>query len=413
MNAYDSPDDVIRQHSPDIPITCFRSETLDSAARWFLDNFPGKTLYAVKANPAPYVMKGLFQAGIKAFDVASLAEIQLVRDNCPGAELSFMHPVKSRPAIEQSFFDHGVRDFAFDSMEELDKILSCTAGAKDLTLILRLAVPNADAQIPLSGKFGATPDKALSLLKAARKAATRVGLSFHVGSQTMNPDAYTTALGVVGDLMRALPRTPVDIIDIGGGFPSIYPDLVPPPLTRYKQAIENGFNRLPEGNYEFWCEPGRALVAESCSVIVKVELRKGDVLYINDGTYGSLFDAGHIGFRFPVSLLRPGENAPQAPLKAFHFYGPTCDSIDYMTGPFFLPRDVKEGDYIEIGQLGAYGNTMRTGFNGFSVTETVSVSSPPLVTLYGDGTNNAQLLKKTPTKRKTSDEKSNNQTQTA
>ncbi len=412
MNTYDSPGDVIRRHSPDIPITCFRHDALEHAARWFLDNFPGKTLYAVKANPAPYAVTGLFRSGITAFDVASLAEVQLVRDNCPGASLSFMHPVKSRPAIEQAFFDYGVRDFAFDSMEELDKIIACTAGAKDLTLILRLAVPNAYSQIPLAGKFGATPEKALTLLKAARRAAARVGVSFHVGSQTMNPEAYTAALGVVGDLMRALPRTPVDIVDIGGGFPSIYPDLVPPPLSRYKQAIERGFDALPKGDYEFWCEPGRALVAESCSVIVKVELRKGDVLYINDGTYGSLFDAGHVGFRFPVSLLRPGENVASAPLKAFHFYGPTCDSIDYMTGPFYLPRDVKEGDYIEIAQLGAYGNTMRTGFNGFSVTETVSVNSAPLVTMYGSSVNDSQLLKKTPSKRKATHEKSD-QTQTA
>jgi ornithine decarboxylase len=214
----------------------------------------------------------------------------------------------------------------------------------------------------------------------------------------MKPQAYTAALQLVGGILQSLPRMPVEIIDVGGGFPSIYPDMIPPPLADYKLAIEQGFARLPQQSqpYEFWCEPGRALVAESCSVIVKVELRKGDVLYINDGTYGSLFDAGHMGFRYPVNLIRAADDGASSALKPFRFYGPTCDSIDYMTGPFFLPKDVREGDYIEIGQLGAYGNTMRTGFNGFNSTKTVSVKTPPLVTMYGDASNNATHLKKTP-----------------
>jgi ornithine decarboxylase len=397
MEDYDGPIEFIRQHRPDIPITCFHRAALDNAARWFTDNFPGKTLYAVKANPAPYVITGLFHSGIRSFDVASIPEIQLVREQCPEASMSFMHPVKSRPAIEQAYFDYGIRDFAFDSAEELEKIISCTSGGKDLTLILRLAVPNTYSELPLAGKFGATPEKALGLLKEARKAGQRLGISFHVGSQTMKPAAYTEALQLVGGILQSIPRTPVDIIDIGGGFPSIYPDMIPPALADYRLAIERGFEGLPQPqNYEFWCEPGRALVAESCSVIVKVELRKGDVLYINDGTYGSLFDAGHMGFRFPVSLIRATPDAAGAALKPFKFYGPTCDSIDYMTGPFFLPKDVREGDYIEIGQLGAYGNTMRTGFNGFSSTETISVRTPPMATMYGDASNNALHLKKTP-----------------
>ncbi|MCE9508124.1 MAG: type III PLP-dependent enzyme [Alphaproteobacteria bacterium] len=397
MDDYNGPIDLIRQHRPDIPITCFHRAALDNAARWFTENFPGKTLYAVKANPAPYIVTGLFHSGIRNFDVASIPEIQLVRELCPEAGMSFMHPVKSRPAIEQAYFDYGIREFAFDSAEELEKIVSCTSGGKDLTLILRLAVPNTYSELPLAGKFGASPEKAIGLLKAARKAGQRLGVSFHVGSQTMKPQAYTTALQLVGGILQSLPRTPVDIIDVGGGFPSIYPDMIPPPLAEYKLAIERGFACLPQPqSCEFWCEPGRALVAESCSVIVKVELRKGDVLYINDGTYGSLFDAGQMGFRFPVRLIRSADDGPGAPLKPFRFYGPTCDSIDYMTGPFFLPKDVKEGDYIEIGQLGAYGNTMRTGFNGFSSTETVGVLAPPLVTMYGDPSNNALHLKKTP-----------------
>ena len=385
MDIYDTPDILVRKLCPDIPVTCFRPAALTNAAQWFIRNFPGKVLYAVKANPAPYVVSGLFDAGIKSFDVASVPEIELVRELCPTAGLSFMHPVKSRRSIEIAYFDHGIRDFALDSAEELEKIVACTGKSKDLTLMVRLPVPNTACEIPLADKFGIAPEKAAALLKAARKAGARVGLSFHVGSQTMDPQAYVTALTLVGNILQSIPRTRVDIINVGGGFPSIYPDMTPPALADYKTAIEQGFDQLPHSDrYEFWCEPGRALVAESCSVVVKVNLRKDDVLYINDGTYGSLFDAGHMGFRYPVRLIRPTPGGTTAALKPFRFYGPTCDSIDYMPGPFSLPEDVREGDYIEIGQLGAYGNTMRTTFNGFTSTETVAVGTPPLATMYDD-----------------------------
>jgi len=385
MDIYDTPDELVRQRRPDIPVTCFRPASIESAARWFTQNFPGKVLYAVKANPAPYVLKALYASGITHFDVASVPEIDLVRGLLPHAHMSFMHPVKSRVAIEKAYFDYGIRDFAFDSMEELDKIINCTGKSKDLTLLLRLAVPNTASELPLSGKFGVLPEKAALLLKAGRKAAKRLGITFHVGSQTMDPQAYITALSLVSEILQSMPRTKVDIIDVGGGFPSVYPDMTPPALADYKTAIEQGFDRLPHNKqFEFWCEPGRALVAESCSVIVKTELRKDDVLYINDGTYGSLFDAGHLGFRYPVRLIRPTPGGTDAAPKSFRFYGPTCDSIDYMPGPFALPEDVREGDYIEIGQLGAYGNTMRTAFNGFDATETISVRSAPLATMYDD-----------------------------
>lgn len=385
MEMYDTPDEVVRRNRPSIPVTCYRPAALHSAARWFLDNFPGKVLYAVKANPARYVLSALHTAGITHFDAASIPEIQLVHELAPGAHIAFMHPVKSRHAIEQAYFDYGVRDFSFDSVEEMEKIIACTGKSKDLGLMLRLAVPNTSSELPLTGKFGCMPEKAAEILKAARKHASKTGICFHVGSQTMDPQAYTTALSIVGGILRSIPRTKVDVIDIGGGFPSIYPDMAPPALQDYKAAIENGFDKLPHPDrYDFWCEPGRAMVAESASVVVQVELRKDDVLYINDGTYGSLFDAGHLGFRYPVRLIRPTPGGTNAPHKGFRFYGPTCDSIDYMPGPFFLPEDVREGDYIEIGQLGAYGNTMRTDFNGFSAHEVVSVKAPPLVTMYDD-----------------------------
>lgn len=388
MDIYDRPDALARQERPDIPVICFRPAALEQAAQWFLSNIPGKILYAVKANPAPYVLEGLHAAGITHFDAASLTEIELVKQHCPGAHIAFMHPVKSRQAIEQAYFDHGVRDFSFDSVAELEKIVTMTGTSADLGLFLRLSVPNASAELPLANKFGCLPAQAAALLKAARKVSKRLGICFHVGSQAMDPQAYTAALHMVGDILRSIPRTKIDIIDVGGGFPSRYPHLNPPSLAAYRGAIEEGLAALPQtGSYEIWCEPGRALVAESASILTRVELRKGHSLYLNDGTYGSLFDAGvQVGFKYPTRLIRTDgrEGAKRERGIPFSFYGPTCDSIDYMPGPFLLPADVREGDYIEIGQLGAYGNAMRTAFNGFDAHRLVIVQSPPLLTMYNE-----------------------------
>ena len=124
---------------------------------------------------------------------------------------------------------------------------------------------------------------------------------------------------------------------------------------------------------------GRALVAGGTSVVVQVQHRRGDALYINDGVYGSLSDAGAPGFRFPVRLIRPDGAAPSDQPAAFSLFGPTCDSADRMDGPFLLPADVAEGDWIEIGQLGAYGACLRTAFNGFDRARLVEVRDPPLL----------------------------------
>ncbi len=336
----------------------------------------------------PYVMSRLHQAGITAFDAASVAEVKLASELCPGAFIAFMHPVKSRSAIEQAYFDFGIRDFAFDCKDEMEKIISATGQSKDLSLILRMGLPSSGSGLFMAGKFGAAPEKMGDLLKAARKVARRVGISFHVGGQAMDPEVYTRALETVGAVLRSIPRTKVDVIDIGGGFPSIYPDMTPPDMMEYKLAIERGIDALPHPERcELWCEPGRALVAESASILARVDLRKGDMLYINDGTFGSLFDANPaLGFRFPVRHIGAKKPAGKTGLKAFRFYGPTCTSEDYMPGPFYLPDTVKQGDYIEIGQLGAYGNTMRTNFNGFSDHDIVSVKSKPLMSMYADVT---------------------------
>ncbi len=382
MHTYHAPLDLVRERSPECPVALVRPGIVAVAARWFQDKLKADILYAVKANPSPWVIETLLANGVRSFDVASIPEIELVRALAPDARLAFMHPVKSRVAIRQAYFDHGVRIFSLDSHDELAKILDATDQAKDLTLIVRMAVASHGSAYDLSGKFGIDADAAPALLLAARRATEGLmGISFHVGSQCMRPTAYQGAMNAAS---RALVRAGVfaDIVDIGGGFPSVYPGMAPPALEDYADSIHRGFaEMMVHETTELWCEPGRALVAESTSILTKVEARKGDALYLNDGAYGNLFDAAHSKWPFPVKLVRDGE-ADQA-LKAFKFFGPTCDSIDVMPGPFWLPEDVREGDYVEIGMMGAYGTAMATRFNGFGETETVVVDEAPMASMYG------------------------------
>ena len=372
----------IAKGRPVDPVTLVRPHAAARAARFFAEKFPGRSMYAVKANPSPELLQILWDNGITHYDVASIAEVRLVARTLPKATLCFMHPVKAEEAIREAYFTHGVRTFSLDSLEELDKVVRATNEAADLTLCVRLRVSSEHSKLSLASKFGVAPGESKELLFAARQAADALGICFHVGSQAMTPEAYSNAMERVRAAIVEAAVT-VDVIDVGGGFPSSYPGMEPPPLEHFFETIHRAFESLPVSySSELWCEPGRALCAEYSSIIVRVEKRRGTELYINDGAYGALFDAAHIGWRFPVELLREPDS--RAKDMEFSFYGPTCDDMDYMVGPFLLPADIQAGDYIEIGMLGAYGSAMRTAFNGFGSDETVIVTDEPMVSLYVD-----------------------------
>ena len=363
------------------PVTLIRPHAATRAARFFIEKFPGRSLYAVKANPSPELLRTLWEAGITHYDVASIAEVRLVAETLPGAVQCFMHPVKAEEAIAEAY-QLGVRTFSLDTMDELEKIVRATDGAEDLNLCVRIRVSSEHSKLSLASKFGAEPDEMKALLFAARQAADALGICFHVGSQAMTPAAYSEAMERVRAAIVEAAVT-VDIVDVGGGFPSVYPGMEPPALEAYFEVIHRAFESLPISySAELWCEPGRALCAEYASVLVRVEKRRGDTLYINDGAYGALFDAAHIGWRFPVKLVR--DEGSDVRDMAFSFYGPTCDDLDHMAGPFHLPADVGPGDYIEIGMLGAYGCAMRTGFNGFGAAAKIVVADEPMATHYGE-----------------------------
>jgi ornithine decarboxylase len=367
------------------PVTLLRPHAARRAARFFVEKFPGRSLYAVKANPSPDLLNILWDSGITHYDVASIGEVRLVAQTLPEAVLCFMHPVKAEEAIAEAYFDHGVRTFSLDTLEELEKIVRATStdgiAPSDLNLLVRLQVSSEHAKLSLAAKFGAEAGEVKALLMAARQASDALGICFHVGSQAMTPAAYSEAMTRVRNAIVEAAVT-VDIVDVGGGFPSSYPGMEPPPLEAYFSVIHHAFEALPISySAELWCEPGRALCAEYASLIVRVEKRRGSELYINDGAYGALFDAAHIGWRYPVRLLRDEPSNVRS--MEFSFYGPTCDDLDHMAGPFVLPADVASGDYLEIGMLGAYGCAMRTGFNGFGVDSVEIVDDEPMATLYG------------------------------
>jgi ornithine decarboxylase len=373
---------------PTEPLLCLRPTTITNAARSFVDLFPGDVLYAVKCNPEPRVLRAVWAGGVRHFDCASLAEVALVRKLLPGAEVHFMHPVKSRPAIRDAFDLYGVTDFVFDSGDELAKILQETVPVglvgdpPIFGLFVRLALPKGSAVYDLSGKFGARLEETVELLRSARPHAARLGIAFHVGSQCLEPEAYVRAITLAGEAITSC-GVAVDIVDVGGGFPVSYPDMTPAPLGDYIAAIEAAAKAFSP-HVRLWAEPGRALVAGGGSVVVQVQLRRGDTLFVNDGVYGNLSDAGALGFRFPARRIRLGGiEAAETEYTDFAFFGPTCDSADRMRGPFRLPADMREGDWIELGQLGAYGACLRTGFNGFGRAELVEVADPPLLATPG------------------------------
>ena len=385
MQKFKSVDELVNQLKPTEPVYCIRRNSIRLASKFFQNKFPGKILYAVKTNPHPVVLQTLLDSGIKHYDVASIKEIETIKNLNPEVECSYMHTVKSREDINEAYFKYNIKTFALDTKDELIKIIESTNHAKDLRLFVRVSVSNEHAEIDLSKKFGAITSEAAGLLRLGKQYAYKLGLSFHVGSQCMHPISYAKGISEIGNIIKRTKIVP-DIINVGGGFPTIYPDLVPQSMQSYFDEIKKGLKNLKLQKLpEIICEPGRSLVAESGSTIVRVNLRKKQKLYINDGTYGTLFDAGTPNIVYPSRVIKNGRVISKK-LTSFDFYGPTCDSMDYMKGPFILPNNIKENDYIELGQLGAYGLTFRTQFNGFYSDQIFEVEDDPIMTMYNKET---------------------------
>ena len=364
-------DEAVAAYQPALPTYVTRPDILAEDVSEFVQLFPGDVVYAVKCNPEKHVLQVMAKNGVQNYDVASLEEIRAVKRVAPKAKLFYMHPVKAPEAIREAYFEHGVRAFVLDSKDEMYKIMRETDLASDLELFVRLALPkNKKALIDFSSKFGALPTETAELLQLCRSVSTKLGLCLHVGTQTTDPAVYKRAIKVAATVIKAS-GVKVDVLDVGGGFPVEYPDQPVPHLSVFIDAIKDALRMNKLSHMHLICEPGRKLVARSGSLVVRVEGRKGNMLYLNDGTYGGLFDAGaQLKGRFPVKRVGGSDKFSEGTAQmAFRFAGPTCDSIDMMEGPFYLPEDMKAGDWIEIGQTGAYSIAMRSNFNGFGAAE--------------------------------------------
>ena len=372
QNRYRSVADAIAHLEPSQPLYALYPQRVMDTAKDFMQAFSGTTLYAVKTNTDPIMLKALSAAGMKTFDVASLQEIRDVRKVLPRADLYFMHPVKSPEAIREAYFGHDVRRFVLDSEDELYKILRSTDLAQDLELFVRIALPkNEAAQIDFSSKFGAAKDEAIELLKKCRSISSKLGLSFHVGTQTIETQKYALAVSYASTILRES-KIDIDVLNVGGGFPVRYLDDVcslEDCFDTIDKALKNeGLDHIP-----LIAEPGRCLVAQGADLIARVELRKGKLLYINDGVYGGLFDASNwLGLRYPVRAVSC-DSAFSGETMPFKLAGPTCDSLDMMDGPFVLPSDIGMGDWVIFENAGAYSQSLRGNFNGFGDADTVCI----------------------------------------
>lgn len=379
QQVFKNAGEVIAKTNLYIPAYLYRPQFVRDAASWFCKNFSdleskvnknkyqGKVLFSIKSNPGKKIAQEVFDNGVVNFDVASIDEVRQVSDLLGDeANLYFMHPVKAKEVISEAYFKYSVRDFSFDGMDELNKIREATGDAKDLSLHLRIKMACESSAVDLSGKFGIEMEKSGQLAKEARKIAKNFGVCFHVGSQCMDPRQYKIAIMEVSEFFMGL-KIKIDSFDIGGGFPSSYPELKTKTMSQYLAQIKEAIAATAfDEDCQILCEPGRAIVAGGESLLVKVEARKDKMLYINDGTYGGLFDAGVLGFSyFCEAFSATGEKKDVKSMGEFGFYGPTCDSLDIMKGPFLLPENIKAGDYIEIHNLGAYSKSLRTTFNGY------------------------------------------------
>ena len=370
LPRFASVEKVIERLKPVEPVYVIHPGRFAAAAKRFLESFPGDTLYAVKANPAPLVLDQVWAAGIRHFDTASLPEIELIKGRFPDAICHFMAPVRAPCTARAAFERYGVTDYVIDCDFELDKLLAETRQPKKLRVFVRIATPLGGAVLELSSKFGTTPHDAARLLKRVAESGAEAGITFHVGSQCLSPFSYAQAVEMARRT-ALLSGVEIAALDLGGGFPGPYPGNDVPPYHWYFDTIREALATFGDKPPPVLCEPGRALIAEGLSLINQVILRKGDSLYMNDGVYGSFDELTLPGWNADYAIkaftLDAKNRALPLPgtLKPFRIFGPTCDTLDVLPRPLMLPENIAAGDFVVFEAIGAYSVAVRTSFNGF------------------------------------------------
>jgi ornithine decarboxylase len=368
---------LAREHGT--PLVVVDHEVLRENYRSFREHLPRvQAYYAVKANPAPEILRSLYRAGA-SFDVASVAEFMLVYElikHLPAEEqqdyiwdkIIYANPIKPKETLKA--LDHYKPLVTYDNPIELTKVKRYAPNAG---LVLRLRVPNTGSMVELSSKFGCDPGEAVDLIQRAQEENLQVeGISFHVGSQCTNFENFVQALNMASAVMgEARDRGySIKILDIGGGFPAPYNRHVRP-FEELARVINAELERLFPSDLEILAEPGRFLVASAASAISSVigkAVRDGKTCYyIDDSVYhtfsGIIFD--HCPY--PLKAFGGGDTEICA------VFGQTCDALDTISLAENLP-DLEIGDMVYAENIGAYSNASATWFNGFPPAQVVHVN---------------------------------------
>jgi len=327
-----------------------------------------KVYYAVKANGRIEIAKCLNSLGA-GFEVASTNELKELLDIGVNAKSIITSNTLKLPQFISAAYEAGVEYYAYDAEMEIDKLSQLAPGAK---VYLRIAVDNTGSDWPLSKKFGADPSRALDLLKYARNSkVVPVGITFHVGSQCLNPLNWSNALVTTAEIFNMARRNGIDLklINLGGGIPIKHVKKTPK-IAEIKWQIEKilneAFSDYP--GLELMIEPGRAMVGDSgnmvTSVIARAERGSENWLYLDVGVFNGLMESIE-GFSYEIVCEK--ELAGLAHRDDFVPYtiaGPSCDSVDTMFRDYYLPKDLEVGDKLYIKNAGAYTLSYASNFNG-------------------------------------------------
>jgi len=375
IESYPSVEALLDAVNPAKPVYCIYPHVYKETAEQFLQDFPGRVLYAIKACSEPAIVEIFVDTGIRHFDCASLAEIEIVKSISNETTCYFMVPVRIRgeARIAQSKF--GVRHFLIDHESGIEQLKS-EVDVSNTIIFARMAVHHPAATWDLSTKFGAPASDIPGLLTAIAETGAEPALAFNVGSSVTDPAAYRDSIESAAGILESVPMD-IRLVDVGGGYPRSYPDFEMPPLNEYFDSIRDTSAKLPlADNGEILGEPGRAMAGPGLSAVSEVLQRKDDKLYLNDGMHGIFWELRYIGHsEFPCRTFR-GNKRLDGNLMPFTLFGPTCDSADVLPSRIQLPDDIRPGDYLEFGRLGAYSLTGRSDFNGCYSDHIVMIDDP-------------------------------------
>ncbi|QEE21074.1 type III PLP-dependent enzyme [Youhaiella tibetensis] len=365
--VYPNTSALIAAEAPDFPSFLFSERELVKAKKVFKKGFNGLLTYAVKCNPSPHIIQILHREGLKAFDVASNTEMELIREHAPGAVMHYNNPIKNRREIERAYDEFGIRSFTIDHPSQLDQLAAVVSPSKDVEVTTRFKAGKALKSYDFGTKFGVMEQGAIEIVQMVEQMGYTPSLCFHVGSQCEDAYAYERHIAAAANITK---ESGIELkrLNIGGGYPAPYPTSEAPPMDYYFETIDQAVKDHFAGSKpELIIEPGRALVTSSTSLLLRVKHQRGGIsVYVNDGAYGALMEVKFMHFTPPVRVWRGARvHDNDGQFEGFTVWGPTCDSYDVLPQTFMLPSDIDEDDWIEFGLMGAYTQASLTPFNGF------------------------------------------------